>query len=79
MATTFKKPDLSPLINSGFTPDQAEAIADFLDRMLGEHLATKADLDLGLARLKTELVMWMAGINLAVIAVTVGLRSLIMK
>ena len=49
MAATFKKPDLSPLINSGLTPDQAEAIAAFLDRMLGEHLATKADLDLGLA------------------------------
>jgi hypothetical protein len=58
------------LINTNISPQQqAETVAD----LINERLVTKADLDLRVAELKTELVKWMLGIAAGQIALLVTL------
>ena len=52
---------------------QASAVAD----LVNEKLVTKADLDLKIAELKTELVKWMLGIAAAQVAFLVTLIKLV--
>jgi len=52
---------------------QASAVAD----LVNEKLVTKADLDLKIAELKTELVKWMLGIAAAQVAFLVTLVKLV--
>lgn len=53
------------LTERGMDPRQAEAFADVLNEGLKNSAVTKADLGEGLAKLRTELVVWMLGFDLA--------------
>ncbi|MFA6061190.1 MAG: hypothetical protein WC736_01150 [Gallionella sp.] len=55
----------------GFTEEQAEVPAETVADLINERLVTKADLDLRIAELKTELVKWMQGIALGQVALLV--------
>ena len=55
----------------GFTEEQAEVQAETVADLINERLVTKADLDLRIAELKTELVKWMLGIALGQVALLV--------
>jgi ribosomal protein L29 len=57
----------------GFTEEQAEVQAETVADLINERLVTKADLDLRIAELKTELVKWMMGIALGQVALLVTL------
>ena len=57
----------------GFTEEQAEVQASAVADLVNEKLVTKADLDLKIAELKTELVKWMLGIAAGQIAFLVTL------
>ena len=57
----------------GFTEEQAEVQAETVADLINERLVTKADLDLRIAELKTELVKWMLGIALGQVALLVTL------
>lgn len=57
----------------GFTEEQAEVQAETVADLINERLVTKADLDLRVAELKTELVKWMLGIAAGQIALLVTL------
>ena len=57
----------------GFTEEQAEVQADTVADLINERLVTKADLDLRIAELKTELVKWMLGIAAGQVALLVTL------
>ena len=53
-----------------FTPEQAEGVAEAINEMLAEQVATKADLREEMAPVKAELLLvkWMVGFNLAITA-----------
>lgn len=55
----------------GFSEEQAEVQAETVADLINERLVTKADLDLRIAELKTELVKWMLGIALGQVALLV--------
>ena len=57
----------------GFTEEQAEVQAETVADLINERLVTKADLDLRIAELKTELVKWMLGIAAGQVALLVTL------
>lgn len=57
----------------GFTEEQAEVQAETVADLINERLVTKADSDLRIAELKTELVKWMLGIALGQVALLVTL------
>ena len=57
----------------GFTEEQAEVQAETVADLINERLMTKADLDLRIAELKTELVKWMLGIAAGQVALLVTL------
>jgi len=57
----------------GFTEEQAEVQASAVADLVNEKLVTKADLDLKIAELKTELVKWMLGIAAGQVAFLVTL------
>ena len=61
----------------GFTEEQAEVQASAVADLVNEKLITKADLDLKIAELKTELVKWMLGIAAAQVAFLVTLIKLV--
>lgn len=61
----------------GFTEEQAEVQAETVADLINERLVTKADLDLRIAELKTELVKWMLGIAAGQIALLVTLLKLL--
>ena len=61
----------------GFTEEQAEVQASAVADLVNEKLVTKADLDLKIAELKTELVKWMLGIAAAQVAFLVTLVKLV--
>jgi hypothetical protein len=61
----------------GFTEEQAEVQASAVADLVNEKLVTKADLDLKIAELKTELVKWMLGIAAAQVAFLVTLIKLV--
>jgi len=61
----------------GFTEEQAEVQASAVADLVNEKLVTKADLDLKIAELKTELVKWMLGIAAAQAAFLVTLIKLV--
>ncbi len=61
----------------GFTEEQAEVQANAVADLVNEKLVTKADLDLKIAELKTELVKWMLGIAGAQVAFLVTLIKLV--
>lgn len=61
----------------GFTEEQAEVQAETVADLINERLVTKADLDLRIAELKTELVKWMLGIAAGQIALLVTLLKII--
>ena len=61
----------------GFTEEQAEVQASAVADLVNEKLVTKADLDLKIAELKTELVKWMLGIAAGQIAFLVTLIKLV--
>ena len=61
----------------GFTEEQAEVQAETVADLINERLVTKADLDLRIAELKTELVKWMLGIAAGQAAVLVTLLKLL--
>lgn len=46
----------------GFTEEQAEVQAETMAELVNERLVTKADLELKIAELKTDLIKWMLGI-----------------
>jgi hypothetical protein len=60
----------------GFTEEQAEVQAETVADLINERLVTKADLDLRIAELKTELVKWMLGIALGQVALLVTLLKI---
>jgi hypothetical protein len=60
----------------GFTEEQAEVQAETVADLINERLVTKADLDLRIAELKTELVKWMLGIALGQVALLVALLKI---
>jgi hypothetical protein len=60
----------------GFTEEQAEVQAETVADLINERLVTKADLDLRIAELKTELVKWMMGIALGQVALLVTLLKI---
>jgi len=60
----------------GFTEEQAEVQAETFADLINERLVTKADLDLRIAELKTELVKWMLGIALGQVALLVALLKI---
>lgn len=53
-----------------FTPEQAEGVAEAINEMLTEQVATKADLRDETAPVKADLLLvkWMVGFNLAITA-----------
>lgn len=57
----------------GFTEEQAEVQAETVADLINERLVAKADLDLLIAELKTELVKWMLGIALGQVVLLVTL------
>ena len=57
----------------GFTEEQAEVQAETVADLINERLVTKADLDLRIAELKTELVKWMLGIAAGQVTLLVAL------
>ena len=61
----------------GFTEEQAEVQASAVADLVNEKLVTKADLDLKIAELKTELVKWMLGIAAGQVAFLVTLIKLV--
>ena len=61
----------------GFTEEQAEVQAEAVADLINERLVTKADLDLRIAELKTELVKWMLGIAAGQIALLVTLLKVL--
>jgi len=61
----------------GFTEEQAEVQAETVADLINERLVTKADLDLRIAELKTELVKWMLGIAAGQIALLVTLLKVL--
>lgn len=61
----------------GFTEEQAEVQASAVAELVNEKLITKADLDLKIAELKTELVKWMLGIAAGQVAFLVALIKLV--
>ena len=61
----------------GFTEEQAEVQAETVADLINERLVTKADLDLHIAELKTELVKWMLGIAAGQVALLVTLLKVI--
>ena len=61
----------------GFTEEQAEVQAETVADLINERLVTKADLDLRIAELKTELVKWMLGIAAGQIALLVALLKVL--
>ena len=61
----------------GFTEEQAEVQAETVADLINERLVTKADLDLRIAELKTELVKWMLGIAAGQITLLVALLKVL--
>lgn len=61
----------------GFTEEQAEVQAETVADLINERLVTKADLDLRIAELKTELVKWMLGIAAGQVALLVTLLKVV--
>ena len=61
----------------GFTEEQAEVQASAVADLVNEKLVTKADLDLKIAELKTELVKWMLGIAAGQVVFLVTLIKLV--
>lgn len=60
----------------GFTEEQAEVQAETVADLINERLVTKADLDLRIAELKTELVKWMLGIAVGQVALLITLSKI---
>lgn len=60
----------------GFTEEQAEVQAETVADLINERLVAKADLDLRIAELKTELVKWMLGIAAGQVALLITLSKL---
>ena len=60
----------------GFTEEQAEVQAETVADLINERLVTKADLDLRIAELKTELVKWMLGIAAGQLALLITLSKI---
>ncbi|KAF0202678.1 MAG: hypothetical protein FD173_1932 [Gallionellaceae bacterium] len=60
----------------GFTEEQAEVQAETVADLISERLVTKADLDLRIAELKTELVKWMLGIAVGQVALLITLSKI---
>lgn len=59
---------------AGVTEQQAKAIAEALQDAQGEaNLVTKADLQVALAELKTDVIKWMVGLALAQLSLLVGI------
>jgi hypothetical protein len=61
------------LIAGGFSRSQAERITEVLNELVGSRLATKVDLELGLAKQTIRLLTWMTGMLIAQGALIVGL------
>ena len=62
------------LTQAGVPPEQAKAEAEALrDALKSTEIATKADLQIALAELRTDLIKWIAGLAFAQIALLVAL------
>lgn len=61
----------------GFTEEQAEVQAETVADLINERLVTKADLDLRIAELKTDLIKWMLGIAAGQVALLVTLLKVV--
>jgi hypothetical protein len=65
---------IKDLQSAGIPPQQAEAIVDaFKAAQDGADLATKKDLSLAIAEVKTDLIKWMVGLSLAQIGLLIGI------
>ena len=64
------------LRDAGFDEKQAEVQAETVADLINERLVTKADLDLRIAELKTELVKWMLGIAVGQVALLITLSKI---
>ncbi len=62
----------SALIDAGVAKEQAEAIVNVISKT-EDNLITKADLDAALANLKSNLIMWIVGLEVATTALVVSL------
>lgn len=60
----------------GFTEEQAEVQAETMADLVNDRLVTKADLDLRMAELKTDLIKWMLGIAAGQITLLLALIKL---
>ena len=60
----------------GFTEEQAEVQAETMADLVNDRLVTKADLDLRIAELKTDLIKWMLGIAAGQITLLLALIKL---
>jgi hypothetical protein len=49
----------------GLSRTQAERITEVLNELIGSHLVTKVDLELGLAKQTIKLLTWVAGMLIA--------------
>ncbi len=65
------------LTQRGFTEEQAEALAEEQAKLLKGNLASKSDLEIGLANLKVELLKWIFGGLVAQVGVIVTLVKLL--
>ncbi len=62
------------LTKAGISPEHAKAEAEALkDALKSTEIATKADLQIALAELRTDLIKWIAGLAFAQIALLVAL------
>ena len=59
-----------------FTEEQAEVQAETMADLVNDRLVTKADLDLRIAELKTDLIKWMLGIAAGQITLLLALINL---
>ncbi|PJB08953.1 MAG: DUF1640 domain-containing protein, partial [Hydrogenophilales bacterium CG_4_9_14_3_um_filter_59_35] len=59
-----------------FTEEQAEVQAETMADLVNDRLVTKADLDLRIAELKTDLIKWMLGIAAGQITLLLALIKL---
>ena len=70
------------LREAGFSDEQAEAIESVVEDMLrrfGMDLVTNQSLALALAKLKNELVLWITGLLVAEIGITVAIVSAVIR
>jgi len=65
------------LESKGFTTEQAAGISDALKDVLGDTaLATKADLQIEIEKLRGELVRWIVGTGISAVIILYGLLKM---